>query len=418
MCNFYSRPCGRGDYERSYFFNIWRISTHAPAGGATRRLFSSANTSSISTHAPAGGATRCRKSTERSCAFLLTPLREGRQFYTAVMRGEVKISTHAPAGGATWSISGSRRGRLRFLLTPLREGRLGDVVYGFHGEKFLLTPLREGRLAAHLDDIARPVYFYSRPCGRGDAGVPIEPVSEKYISTHAPAGGATAKQRTEIEKGEISTHAPAGGATARRGRCRRKGQISTHAPAGGATDCRAEIRHTRRDFYSRPCGRGDQAAASRHAHLCDFYSRPCGRGDRSANARGRFVRISTHAPAGGATVERMLAENKEDKFLLTPLREGRQLPVPLLRSAFDFYSRPCGRGDSSTGCVTRSAQIFLLTPLREGRRSCNRCCSSTDLHFYSRPCGRGDPDPDAGVEHLLSISTHAPAGGATYPSAC
>ena len=33
---------------------------------------------------------------------------------------------------------------------------------------FLLTPLREGRLAAHLDDIARPVYFYSRPCGRGD----------------------------------------------------------------------------------------------------------------------------------------------------------------------------------------------------------------------------------------------------------
>ena len=56
--------------------------------------------------------------------------------------------------------------------------------------------------------------------------------------------------------------------------------------------------------------------------------------------------ISTHAPAGGAT---MLAENKEDKedkFLLTPLREGRRR-VRSTGSAMlsYFYSRPCGRGD-------------------------------------------------------------------------
>ena len=57
--------------------------------------------------------------------------------------------------------------------------------------------------------------------------------------------------------------------------------------------------------------------------LIYFYSRPCGRGDvRSANARARFVRISTHAPAGGATViVGKCAYCRE--FLLTPLREGR-----------------------------------------------------------------------------------------------
>ena len=35
---------------------------------------------------------------------------------------------------------------------------------------------------------------------------------------------------------------------------------------------------------------------------CDFYSRPCGRGDPAASRRPDNVLISTHAPAGGATV--------------------------------------------------------------------------------------------------------------------
>ena len=56
------------------------------------------------------------------------------------------ISTHAPAGGAT---------RLRRV----------------HG------------------DVA--LYFYSRPCGRGDAAKAGENTAAKFISTHAPAGGAT-----------------------------------------------------------------------------------------------------------------------------------------------------------------------------------------------------------------------------------
>ena len=60
--------------------------------------------------------------------------------------------------------------------------------------------------------------------------------------------------------------------------------------------------------------------------------------------------ISTHAPAGGATCLAI---------------------TPCIRSSY-FYSRPCGRGDIDSSFVERVVDKFLLTPLREGRR--NRGC--------------------------------------------
>ena len=100
--------------------------------------------------------------------------------------------------------------------------------------------------------------------------------------------------------------------------------ISTHAPAGGATAHRTSARSCGFHFYSRPCGRGDsarRAAATsspaflltplregRHNRIPNrmmvsyFYSRPCGRGDVRTFTRNHIIHvISTHAPAGGAT---------------------------------------------------------------------------------------------------------------------
>ena len=58
----------------------------------------------------------------------------------------------------------------------------------------------------------------------------------------------------------------------------------------------------------------------------NFYSRPCGRGDTCAASLARIVGfISTHAPAGGATL---------------PAADVAEV-------VHDFYSRPCGRGDSN-----------------------------------------------------------------------
>ena len=101
---------------------------------------------------------------------------------------------------------------------------------------FLLTPLREGRLVLFCPSWLCK-YFYSRPCGRGDdsyavslkfvypflltplrEGRPKELMGDEIeviISTHAPAGGATAVYAAVLSRrDDISTHAPAGGATA------------------------------------------------------------------------------------------------------------------------------------------------------------------------------------------------------------
>ena len=76
----------------------------------------------ISTHAPAGGAT--------------DGIADG--------LGDCIISTHAPAGGATCDHATMIQGG-RFLLTPLREGRLSLWKFRKALSLFLLTPLREGR---------------------------------------------------------------------------------------------------------------------------------------------------------------------------------------------------------------------------------------------------------------------------------
>ena len=190
--------------------------------------------------------------------FLLTPLREGRHSFPVSRYSPFAISTHAPAGGATrprWKLA---RSRSTFLLTPLREGR---------------------RDPPHIPT-ARGCNFYSRPCGRGDDRRCRLRHLGRTISTHAPAGGATATVTELNNHKNISTHAPAGGATLTRTSPSLKQRISTHAPAGGAT----------------------MLLLSRPRRITYFYSRPCGRGDQDHRGKGgRRYSISTHAPAGGAT---------------------------------------------------------------------------------------------------------------------
>ena len=126
-----------------------------------------------------------------------------------------------------------------------------------------------------------------------------------------------------------------------------------------------------------------------------------------------MIHISIHAPAGGAT----------------PI-SGRcgGLSVPY------FNSRPCGRGDqvaipvlllpsisihAPAGGATRSRQSssvcrqFQFTPLREGRPVSGNTVSARLRHFNSRPCGRGDQCLGKFLVGGISISIHAPAGGAT-----
>ena len=210
-CYFYSRPCGRGDAYDPDVITDGCISTHAPAGGATypghRRLLYIYNFYSR----PCGrGDKKEASDARRLCEFLLTPLREGRLkkadasgkptifLLTPCGRGDqillpgaraaddisthapaggatkasrrvihpIPISTHAPAGGATKKADASGKPTI-FLLTPLREGRHCCLLFLLRVFLFLLTPLREGRPRKRGGAGAR-LYFYSRPCGRGD----------------------------------------------------------------------------------------------------------------------------------------------------------------------------------------------------------------------------------------------------------
>ena len=321
---FYSRPCGRGDVFFQREEAVFHISTHAPAGGATSRIYYVDAASYISTHAPAGGATVAFAMARTvQSPFLLTPLREGRHRKHAIFdrkldfysrpcgRGDasrkwsaplpILISTHAPAGGATISNNGSSE-LVVFLLTPLREGRPKPFAIAMLVPYFYSRPCGRGDQCEGTP-LFFATYFYSRPCGRGDGGRPESEKANAFISTHAPAGGATV----------VATFC-----------CHVLYCISTHAPAGGATRMDAANISSQRIFLLTPLREGRRAASA-------------------------------------------VAEIRAS-FLLTPLREGRPVIKANKNPLRNFYSRPCGRGD---GLCRRSRGrdfLFLLTPLREGRQ--------------------------------------------------
>ena len=230
------------------------------------------------------------------------------------------------------------------------------------------------------------LYFYSRPCGRGDAEDGHEFPVRRDISTHAPAGGATLRGGVRIGLGRISTHAPAGGAT--RLIFFRICSCSFH-------------------FYSRPCGRGDMSVIWTHEPVALFLLTPLreGRPTRCCRAEnlslflltplreGRHNAvvdialdgdvISTHAPAGGATGGARAAHGDVVISTHAPAGGATEYSEPRRRQEPYFYSRPCGRGDLPPGTIPVAGRY----------------------HFYSRPCGRGDSNfPQVRHEVLRQIA--------------
>ena len=123
------------------------------------------------------------------------------------------ISTHAPAGGATNFTAARRIENADFYSRPC--GR-GDAVL-------------EDEAGALLVD------FYSRPCGRGDGNRTHTAISGGLFLLTPLREGRLMRSGQLSRRSFISTHAPAGGATELVGVAARDLVISTHAPAGGAT---------------------------------------------------------------------------------------------------------------------------------------------------------------------------------------
>ena len=99
-------------------------------------------------------------------------------------------------------------------------------------------------------------------------------------------------------------------------------------------------------------------------------------------------------------------------FLLTPLREGRPAAHWYPRLKESFLLTPLREGRHMPVCLPGAAVVFLLTPLREGRRRLDRPALDDGTISTHAPAGGATPE-QCHYRRLCYISTHAPAGGAT-----
>ena len=167
--------------------------------------------------------------------------------------------------------------------------------------------------------------------------------------------------------------------------------ISTHAPAGGATGC-TNSGHSSNEFLLTPLREGRLLPTSANTAAEVFLLTPLREGRLKTSfcttsilrflltplREGRLHRvivflynavISTHAPAGGAT----------------------GTPIDNVRVQFVISTHaPAGGATKVDHAFVPKLELFLLTPLREGRRGAHRYRRRAKKHFYSRPCGRGD----------------------------
>ena len=257
--------------------------------------------------------------------FLLTPLREGRR----CCRSPQRLTVY------------------QFLLTPLREGRLqpNDNALALH--EFLLTPLREGRPVC-VATVTTPRLFLLTPLreGRPNAIMVSRP-GVRFLLTPLREGRRLIVHHRNPQAA-----------------------ISTHAPAGGATRRREEVRDEPDHFYSRPCGRGDATSSSSARRALSFLLTPLREGRLF---KDRYFPtgdgISTHAPAGGAT-----------------------LWMALQAHAMELLSTHAPAGGATEGVLSTIAQENLISTHAPAGGATQLCAGKIfrSDNFYSRPCGRGD----------------------------
>ena len=100
-------------------------------------------------------------------------------------------------------------------------------------------------------------------------------------------------------------------------------------------------------------------------------------------------------------------------FLLTPLREGRQIAREYDEHRNVFLLTPLREGRPITSASWSGRKLFLLTPLREGRLFSRFPLRYREHIFLLTPLREGRRDWLRELEVGEVISTHAPAGGAT-----
>ena len=143
-------------------------------------------------------------------------------------------------------------------------------------------------------------HFNPRSRTGSDLGIFLPIFFITPISTHAPAQGATLPLIPYTIPMLISTHAPAQGATGGCGGFRCYRLISTHAPAQGATA--GGLWKYSAELFQPTLPHRERLFTPKMLHRTDYFNPRSRTGsDGEFQQRGIHFLISTHAPAQGAT---------------------------------------------------------------------------------------------------------------------
>ena len=170
----------------------------------------------VSIHAPARGATRALPDLSAAFERSFNPrARAGRDYCrheSAPARQHVSI--HAPAWGATSAaLAAYMPSSVVSIHAPARGATRADRIRIRRCDRCFNPRARAGRDAHRCTAAARRLAFQStRP--RGARPVDGRATSRvTYVSIHAPARGATRRDRGRSPASRVSIHAPARGAT-------------------------------------------------------------------------------------------------------------------------------------------------------------------------------------------------------------
>ena len=291
-----------------------------------------------------------------------------------------------------------------------------------------------GATSSHLTQMASVVFQFTLPHGeRPDDHVPSTQLLK--VSIHAPAWGATCGWRWRRASAWVSIHAPAWGATGLREECAVRGDVSIHAPAWGATDFRAFFAQNKQSFNSRSRMGSDES-------MCQYLALPSvsihapawGATGEPAVGAGA-VGVSIHAPAWGATPSCSGCRSRmEFQFTLPHGERQSLLRLGRIRLRFNSRSRmgsdpeagPLGVGHGGFNSRSRMGSDIPAEGPAHGLSGFNsRSRMGSDLaverrrnlprRFNSRSrMGSDVPEPPAAS--VSSVSIHAPAWGATFPT--
>ena len=402
-----TRPQGARHGTLEINFEGGLVSTHAPARGATRARRDGPHGRQVSTHAPARGATgggggsgsiRCFNSRAR----------KGRDPGAAVGVGRSAVSTHAPARGATSDFR-VRRKRVPGFNSRARKGRDGNVPgKACRGCVSTHAPAR-GATYETLCSALCYVFQLTRPQGARRLFVCISSTLFLFQLTR-PQGARHALRRPGRHRA-VSTHAPARGATRiPRRRTAMASSFNSRARKGRDLTASSSLAVSAKFQLTRPQG-------ARHFKefndevISSFNSRARKGRDDDAKRHAADVRVSTHAPARGATGVPLGHPVLRKLFQLTRPQGARRPPCPATSPISSFNSRARKGRDSIATSLPSLPSVSTHAPAR-GATTLTECVTVGFEFQLTRP--QGARQGFLADEQLWrQVSTHAPARGAT-----